>query len=106
MEDAPDTPDAPFTGTGDAGGGIMGMLEVIISDFEKLEGETSEEETTAQQEYEAFMADSSEDKAVKEADTKHKKSSLQRIKSDLATAKKDLMITSEELSAAMAYYAK
>jgi len=106
MDDAPDTPDAPFTGTGDAGGGIMGMLEVIISDFERLEGETSEAEHTAQSEYEAFMADSSEDKAVKEADTKHKTSNLQRIKSDLATAKKDMMITGEELSAAMAYYDK
>lgn len=105
-DDAPDTFDKPFTGTGDAGGGIMGMLEVILSDFERLEGETSEAESTAAQEFDAFVADSSEDKAVKETDTKHKKSSLQRIKSDLATAKKDLMITSEELSAAMAYYAK
>merc|ERR1719327_2273766 len=105
-DDAPDTFDKPFTGTGDAGGGIMGMLEVILSDFERLEGETSEAEHTAAEEFEAFMADSSEDKAVKETDTKHKATSLQRIKSDLATAKKDLMITSEELSAAMAYYAK
>jgi len=106
MDDAPEAPGAPFTGTGDAGGGIMGMLEVILSDFERLQSETSEEETTSQQEFEAFMADSSEDKAVKETDTKHKTSSLQRIKSDLATAKKDMMITQEELDAAMAYYAK
>jgi len=106
MDDAPDAPEGAFTGTGDAGGGIMGMLEVILSDFERLEGETSEAEHTAQQEYEAFSADSSEDKAVKEADTKHKTSNLQRIKSDLATAKKDMMITQEELDAAMAYYAK
>jgi hypothetical protein len=106
MEDAPDMVDGPFTGTGDAGGGIMGMLEVILSDFERLQGETEQEETTAQQEFEAFMADSSEDKAVKTADTKHKTTNLQRIKSDLATAKKDMMITQEELDAAMAYYAK
>jgi len=106
MEDAPDTFDKPFTGTGDAGGGIMGMMEVIISDFERLETETSEAEFTAQKEHDAFMADSSEDKAVKEADSKNKVSSLQRVKSDLQTAHKDLRITQEELDAAMAYYEK
>merc|ERR1719316_1686588 len=105
MEEAPEM-NQPFTGTGDAGGGIMGMLEVILSDFERMEAETSEEEHTAQEEFEAFIADSDEDKAVKEADTKHKTSSLSRTKSDLATAKKDMMITTEELDAAMAYYAK
>merc|ERR1719160_1130027 len=106
MDDAPATFDKPFTGTGDAGGGIMGMLEVIISDFERLETETTEAEFTAQKEYDAFAADSAEDKAVKEADSKHKTSSLQRVKSDLQTAHKDLRITEEELDAAMSYYEK
>merc|ERR1719183_508093 len=72
MDDAPGSVSKPFTGTGDAGGGIMGMLEVIISDFEKLDMETSEEEMSAAKEYDSFMADSSEDKAVKETDIKHK----------------------------------
>merc|ERR1719428_2760320 len=102
----PETFDKPFTGTGDAGGGVIGMMEVIISDFERLETETSEAEFTAQKEYDAFAADSAEDKAVKEADSKNKASSLQRAKSDLATAQKDLRITQEELDAAMAYYEK
>merc|ERR1719213_646459 len=106
MDDAPETFDKPFTGTGDAGGGVIGMMEVIISDFERLETETSEAEFTAQKEYDAFAADSAEDKAVKEADSKNKASSLQRAKSDLATAQKDLRITQEELDAAMAYYEK
>merc|ERR1719428_99311 len=106
MDDAPETFSGSFTGTGDAGGGIMGMMEVIISDFERLETETSEAEFTAQKEFDAFSADSAEDKAVKEADSKNKASSLQRAKSDLATAQKDLRITTEELDAAMAYYEK
>merc|ERR1719171_2112038 len=106
MDDAPETFDKPFTGTGDAGGGVMGMLEVIISDFERLETETTEAEFTAQKEYDAFAADSAEDKAVKEADSKHKTSGLQRVKSDLQTAHKDLRIVQEELDAAMAYYEK
>jgi hypothetical protein len=105
-DDAPDTFEGPFTGTGDAGGGIMGMMEVIVSDFERLETETTEAEFTAAKEHDAFMADSSEDKAVKEADSKNKVSSLSRVKSDLQTAHKDLRITTEELDAAMAYYEK
>merc|ERR1719428_991475 len=106
MDDAPETFSGSFTGTGDAGGGIIGMMEVIISDFERRETETTEAEFTAQKEYDAFAADSSEDKAVKEADSKNKVSSLQRVKSDLQTAHKDLRITQEELDAAMSYYEK
>jgi len=104
-DDAPSTFDKPFTGSGDTGG-ITGMLEVIISDFERLETETSEEEATAQREYDAFMADSSEDKAVKEANIKSKTNRRQRLDSDTATAKKDMKTTQAELDAALKYYEK
>merc|ERR1719379_2900353 len=107
MDDAPGggSFDKPFTGSGDTGG-ITGMLEVIISDFERLETETEEEEATAQREYDAFMADSSEDKAVKEANIKSKTNRRQRLDSDTATAKKDMKTTQAELDAALKYYEK
>merc|ERR1719265_431627 len=47
-------------------GGIMGMLEVIVSDFARLEAETQSAEDAAQDEYGKFMADADEDAAQDE----------------------------------------
>jgi len=105
-DDAPATLTKSFTGTGDAGGGIMGLLEVIVSDFERLETETSEAEASSQKDYQAFMADSAEDKAVKETDVHHKMKRRQRLESDSAAAKRDLRSTQDELHAALEYYNK
>ena len=41
------------------------MLEVIQSDFARLEAETKAAEATAQKEYDEFMTDSEVDKAAK-----------------------------------------
>merc|ERR550514_2201950 len=60
----------------------------------------------SQKDYDTFMADSSEDKAVKNTDIKHKTNKKSELESDTATAKKDLKNTQEELDAAMAYYEK
>merc|ERR1719230_120937 len=85
----PETFDEPFTGTGGEGG-VIGMLEVILSDFERLEAETTEEEMTSQKEYDTFMADSAEDKETKTASIKEKTSKKTTLDSDTAQAKKDL----------------
>lgn len=63
-DDAPETFDKPFTGVGGEGG-VVGMLEVVLSDFERLESDTTQGEATAQSEFDQFSADSSKDKAVK-----------------------------------------
>merc|ERR1719281_459955 len=101
----PETFDEPFTGTGGEGG-VIGMLEVILSDFERLEAETTEEELTSQKEYDAFMADSSEDKETKTTSIKEKTTKKTTLDSDTAQAKKDLKSTNEELEAALAYFEK
>merc|ERR1719506_950205 len=46
-EDAPETFDAAYTGNQDQASGVMGMLEVIQSDFARLESETTAEEAEA-----------------------------------------------------------
>ena len=46
---------------------IVGMVEVIQSDFERLETETEAAEAQAQKEHDEFMNDSSTDKASKAA---------------------------------------
>merc|ERR1719421_1808061 len=51
--------------------GVVGMLEVIQSDFVRLETETTSSEDKAAKEHETFLRDSSKDKAIKETDMKH-----------------------------------
>jgi len=92
--------------TGQEGGGVVGMLEVIESDFSRLVSETTTSEADAQREHETFLNDSNKDKAVKGADMKHMSQSKTEKESELASAKQDLRVTNEELSAAMEYFEK
>jgi uncharacterized protein YoxC len=48
VQKQPDIFDAPYKGMGAESGGVVGMLEVIESDFARLEAETSSAEATAQ----------------------------------------------------------
>jgi DNA repair exonuclease SbcCD ATPase subunit len=91
---------------GSSSTGIVGMLEVISSDFIRLETETTAAEDKAATEYTAFMRDSSQDKAVKTTDMKHKTNTKTAKEGDLEEAKKDLKGTQEELDAALAYFEK
>jgi len=104
-DDAPETFDKPFTGVGGEGG-VVGMLEVILSDFQRLETDTATAEATAQKEFDDFSADSSKDKAVKNTDIKHKTAKQDELNADISEAKGDLKSVKEELDAAMAYFEK
>merc|ERR1719387_1422239 len=79
--------DSPYTGMQSENGGVVGMLEVIQSDFARLETESSAAEETAQKQYDEFMTDSKVDKAAKKKDS-------------------DLEGTQKELDAALAYFDK
>merc|ERR1719326_1567243 len=69
---APEVFDKPYKGMGGENGGVVGMLEVILSDFERLESDTKAAEKAAQAEYDKFMTDSEVDKAQKVQDIDHK----------------------------------
>merc|ERR1719355_452634 len=92
--------------TGMANGGVLGLMEVCQSDFEKLLAETEASEADSAKIFDEFKADAAQDKAVKETDQKHKTAEKSTKESDKATAIKDLRITQEELQAAMEYYEK
>merc|ERR550537_1953761 len=47
-----------YKGMGGESGGVIGMLEVIESDFARLEADTKASEASAQKEYDEFMTDS------------------------------------------------
>jgi cell division septum initiation protein DivIVA len=64
----PEIFDAPYKGMQSENGGVVGMLEVIESDFARLESDTKAAEATAQKEYDEFMTDSKVDKSEKSTD--------------------------------------
>merc|ERR1719237_1140350 len=51
---APDIFDSPYRGMQAENGGVVGMLEVIESDFARLKADTKSAEATAQKEYDTF----------------------------------------------------
>jgi len=87
-------------------GGVVGMLEVIESDFARLEADTEAAEATAQKEYDTFMTDSRVDKASKTKDIEHKTAKTQNEEQALTVKKADLEGTQKELDAALAYFDK
>eukprot|EP00929_Paragymnodinium_shiwhaense_P084582 TRINITY_DN4523_c0_g1_i1.p1 TRINITY_DN4523_c0_g1~~TRINITY_DN4523_c0_g1_i1.p1 ORF type:complete len:149 (-),score=59.35 TRINITY_DN4523_c0_g1_i1:91-486(-) len=91
---------------GGESGGVVGMLEVIQSDFARLEADTRSSEATAQKEYDQFMEDSKVDHAAKSSDIEHKTSKKQNQAEALTTKKGDLEATQKELDAALSYFDK
>jgi len=92
--------------SGGESGGVVAMLEVIQSDFARLEAETKAAENAGQKEYDEFMNDSEVDKAQKSSDIDHKTKMHQDQSGSMAEKKSDLEGTQKELTAAIAYYDK
>jgi len=103
---APEIFDSSYKGMQSENGGVIGMLEVIQSDFARLEADTKAAEASAQKEYDAFMTASKEDKAAKTTDIEHKTAKKQDEQQALTVNKADLAGTQKELDAALAYFDK
>jgi len=106
QQPAPEIFDSPYKGMQAENGGVIGMLEVIESDFARLESDTKAAEATAQKEYDEFMTDSKVDKAEKTTDIEHKTAKKQDETQALTVKKEDLEGTQKELDAALAYFDK
>jgi len=104
--EAPEIFDKPYKGMQAENGGVIGMLEVIESDFARLEADTKAAEASAQKEYDEFMTDSQVDKTKKSTDIEHKTAKRQDEEQALTTKKSDLEGTQKELDAALAYFDK
>jgi len=104
--DAPSTFDTAYTGMSAEGGGVVGMLEVIQSDFARLEAETRASESESDSTFTKFSDESAQDKAVKQTELDHREKTKTEKESDLNDTEKDLSSTQTELDAAMQYYEK
>merc|ERR1719324_1899783 len=94
---------AAYKGMQSAKGGVVGMLEVIVTDFARLFADTKASETAAQTEYDGFMSDAKASKKSKhdlEFKTKLEKDQAEFEKSEIT---KDLESTQEELDKALDY---
>merc|ERR1719460_2540482 len=96
----------PYKGQQAGSGGIMGMLEVILSDFARLETETQAAEDQQATTYQKFMDESNEDVAVKETEIEHKSNKKDTATENIANLNKNLKLTQSELDEALEYYAK
>eukprot|EP00429_Kryptoperidinium_foliaceum_P018666 CAMPEP_0176037436 /NCGR_PEP_ID=MMETSP0120_2-20121206/18546_1 /TAXON_ID=160619 /ORGANISM="Kryptoperidinium foliaceum, Strain CCMP 1326" /LENGTH=667 /DNA_ID=CAMNT_0017370825 /DNA_START=53 /DNA_END=2056 /DNA_ORIENTATION=+ len=102
----PEIFDSPYKGMQSENGGVVGMLEVIESDFARLEADTKAAEASAQKEYDTFMTDSKVDKEAKTKDIEHKTAKKQDETQALTVKREDLEGTQKELDAALAYFDK
>merc|ERR1719158_1949728 len=106
-DDAPPSfENEPYTGNQGASKGVLGMLEVIHSDFARLDADTSSDEAEAAKEFSEFMDDSAKDKEQKRLDNLDMSRETTAKEREEAATAKDLSQTQEELDAALAYYEK
>jgi hypothetical protein len=102
---APTTWDSDFKGSqGGHEGGVVGMMEVIISDFARLVADTTADEKQAETDYKNMMQESRVNLATKEATVGQLEEKVSRLSADLEARKKDLQSASEQLAAAEKYY--
>jgi len=95
-----------YRGNQDSSTGIFGMLEVVLSDFARLESETSESESLQQSTYDKMMDETNQDLAVKETESSHKANKKDQASENIGNLKKNLKMTQNELDSALDYYAK
>jgi len=95
-----------YKGNQDSSTGIFGMLEVVLSDFARLEAETSSSEDSQQRSYDKMMDETNEDTAVKETESTHKNRKKDKAESDIRQLKKNMQLTQGELDSALDYYGK
>merc|ERR1719389_1589180 len=98
--------ESTYNGMGGESTGVVGMLEVIASDFARLESETEMAESQAAKEFERFSYMSAEDKAVKTQETEHRTNLQVKKTATLSETEKDLKVTQGQLDSALAYYDK
>merc|ERR1719161_2332047 len=98
--------DEPYTGMGGDSGGVMGMIEVIAADFERLEADTTAAEEQSASEYTELSRDTEVDKTSKNGDIQHKTAKKEEQNQALIAKKGDLSGTQKELDSAMKYFEK
>jgi len=97
---------ASYGGQQGSTGGVMGMIEVIQSDFARLKTETESAEDQGAREYDEFMKVSKADRESKHKEEFDKTMLNDKKEFDKHMAEKDMAAAQEELDFALDYYDK
>merc|ERR1719469_176478 len=89
-----------------AGGSIIGILEVVESDFAKNLAKEETEEADAQSEYEKVSQENAVTKTLKDQDVKYKTAEAKSSDSTVAEYSSDRENANTELSAVLEFYGK
>jgi chromosome segregation ATPase len=96
--------DTDYKSAEGAGAGIIGLLEVIESDFSKGLAEMIAAEETAASDYDKETKENEITKATKDQDVKYKTQEYKGLDKAIAEATSDRATVQEELDAVMEYY--
>jgi len=102
----PPTFDSAFKGQQTQGNNVIAFLDVINSDFARLETDTKKAEDSAQADYDQSMDESKKLKEAKEKEEDTKRKEQLDKKDDLQTANDNLESAQNELTAALDYFDK
>jgi hypothetical protein len=94
----------PYQGMQSENGGVIGMLEVISSDFSRLKAETTASEAKAVEEFRSFKADTEALIEQNTKDVRQQEVDRQDELQALETTKADLAGTQKELGASLDYF--
>jgi len=92
---APEVFDSEYKGSQDASKGILGMLEVILTDFDRTIATVTEEEEEAEADFQAFKKESEEDTEAKDAAKTLKEGQVSEETATLGELQDDLKEASE-----------
>merc|ERR1740123_873839 len=106
LEDAPETFDKPYQGLLTEHGSVVDFMEVILTDFVRLESETASSEAAEADTYKKYMWESEKDQALKQNEKGHKDAKRSDTESALAATEEELKLTQTQLDKAIAYYEK
>jgi len=104
QQEPPAVWDSPYKGMQTGAGNIFAMLEVIQSDFKRLESDTATAEAVAAEAHKKFLEDSQVSKVQKETDVKHKTAERQSKEAALTEERRALQEAEQLLSSTAETY--
>lgn len=97
---APEVFDSEYRGSQEASKGIIGMLEVILADFERTDSVVSDQEHDAQEKFEDFESENTQDTNNKQNSVATKTGEVEDIDDDLVDIKDHLKSANDNHDAA------
>jgi len=104
--ESPEIFDAPYQGMSGLKGGVVGMMETVLSDFDRLEQETKSEEETAVTDFNKMKNENAQRQAENAKNVEHMTEQFKQAQTQLSNEKDDLEDAKGSLDKADRYYEK